>query len=198
MFDFVKRTFFLAVLLVWPSAATVSGQLPNLQADSGTDLRSRVQAHLQSQQATHQQVQSLFEPLGRRSGGNQVQPVLWQISRNRERLSGEVRRLKESGRVAQIEKAIKNQMAALSAASLGEDGVELTNRLNEFLKDLENSQKQLATDLTLLEQDAKDIIATAAALSLPIALLTGPNDADEYVLKFVREQTAKSRFRMTP
>ncbi len=174
------------------------GQLPNLQADSGTDLRSRVQAHLQSQQATHQQVQSLFEPLGRRSGGNQVQPVLWQISRNRERLSGEVRRLKESGRVAQIEKAIRNQMAALSAASLGEDGVELMNRLNEFLKDLENSQKQLATDLTLLEQDAKDIIATAAALSLPIALLTGPNDADEYVLKFVREQTAKGGFRMTP
>ena len=198
MFDVVKRTFVLAFLLVWPSAATVSGQLPNLQADSGTDLRSRVQAHLQSQQATHQQVQSLFEPLGRRSGGNQVQPVLWQISRNRERLSGEVRRLKESGRVAQIEKAIRNQMAALSAASLGEDGVELTNRLNEFLRDLENSQKQLATDLTLLEQDAKDIITTAAALSLPIALLTGPNDADEYVLKFVREQTAKSGFRMTP
>jgi hypothetical protein len=198
MFDFVRRTFFSAVLLVWSSAATMPGQLPNLQADSGTDLRSRVQAHLQSQQATHQQVQSLFEPLGRRSGGNQVQPVLWQISRNRERLSGEVRRLKESGRVAQIEKAIRNQMAALSAASLGEDGVELMNRLNEFLKDLENSQKQLATDLTLLEQDAKDIIATAAALSLPIALLTGPNDADEYVLKFVREQTAKGGFRMTP
>ena len=198
MFDVVKRTFVLAFLLVWPSAATVSGQLPNLQADSGTDLRSRVQAHLQSQQATHQQVQGLFEPLGRRSGGNQVQRLLWQISRNRERLSGEVRRLKESGRVAQIEKAIRNQMAALSAASLGEDGVELTNRLNEFLRDLENSQKQLATDLTLLEQDAKDIITTAAALSLPIALLTGPNDADEYVLKFVREQTAKSGFRMTP
>jgi hypothetical protein len=124
--------------------------------------------------------------------------VLWQISRNRERLSGAVRKLRESGRVPQIEKAIRNQMAALSAASLGEDGVDLTNRLNEFLRDLEASQKQLTTDLTLLEQDAKDIIATATALSLPIALLTGPNDADEYVLKFVREQAARSGFRMTP
>lgn len=188
----------MASLLVWPSVVTLSGQVPSLQSDSGTDLRSRVQAHLQSQQATHQQVQSLFEPLGRRFGGNQLQSVLWRISQNRERLSGEVRKLKESERGVQIEKSIRNQMATLSAANLGEDGVELTNRLNEFLKNLEASQKQLATDLTFLEQDAKDIIATATALNVPIGLLTGQNDADDIVLKFVRQRTVKRGFWMTP
>jgi hypothetical protein len=186
----------LASFLTLDNADHAFAQAPTArpQSESGASLKSRVQAFKDSAESIHQRVYRLFEPVGGSVAENQIPSILRQIAQNRERWAWEIHNFTQSGERVSLAEKIAKMKASISSEGGDEDDVKLAASLEEYLKSIDTSQKQLETDRLLLENEAKVILATAAVLSERIGLLTGQEDANAMVLRFVRDRVARGGF----
>ena len=200
----------IGITLPWVTALLLFSHLENAdhalaqapagrsQSESGTSLKSRVQSFKESADSLHERVYRLFEPFGNSAAENQIPSILMQVGQNRERWAKEIGTFIQAGENISLTERITKVKASIASEGGDEDDAKLLVTLAEYLKSVETSKRQLETDRVLLEKEAKTILATADVLAQRITLLTGQEDANAMVLRFVRNRVAQGGFATVP